>query len=65
MTSLRYHSSAPDPWTLPRPHRDPHLRLLHHGEIQPMTEPSRCGLQRLSMALFGLTVVAIIGVLVA
>ncbi len=39
MASLSYRSSRPDGWTVPRPHRDPSLRLQIHGPIRPMEEP--------------------------
>jgi hypothetical protein len=40
MASLSYRSSRPDGWTMPRPHRDPSLRYMMHGPIQPMYQPS-------------------------
>lgn len=40
--SARHHSSRPDHWAHPRPHRDPSLRRKHYGPVQPMEydEPS-------------------------
>lgn len=43
MQSLTYRSSPPDHWTMPRPHRDPSLRLRQYGRIQPMDEPGLLG----------------------
>lgn len=40
MASLSFHSSRPDQWTMPRPHRDASLRFHKHGRIQPMHQPS-------------------------
>ena len=39
MSSLSFRSSRPDTWTQPRPYRDPSLRYMQHGPIQPMEEP--------------------------
>jgi len=39
MASLSFRSSRPDGWTMPRPHRDPSIRYMMHGPIQPMEEP--------------------------
>jgi hypothetical protein len=39
MSSLSYRSSQPDPWVMPRPHRDASLRYMIHGPIQPMEQP--------------------------
>jgi hypothetical protein len=39
MASLSYKSSRPDGWTMPRPHRDPSVRYMMHGPIQPMEQP--------------------------
>ncbi|MBD2842038.1 MULTISPECIES: hypothetical protein [Erythrobacter] len=39
MSKYTFRSSAPDPWTQPRPFRDPTLRRYHYGKIQPMEEP--------------------------
>ena len=36
MTRSTYHSSRPDPWTLPRSVQDPSQRLVKHGKILPM-----------------------------
>jgi hypothetical protein len=38
MTTQRFHSSAADSWTQPRAHRDPGLRRMHYGRIQPMEQ---------------------------
>lgn len=42
MTGWTKHSQQACAWNRPRPHRDPSLRYLHHGPIQPMKEP--CGI---------------------
>ena len=39
MTHLRFNSSAPDKWVLPRPHSDASTRFAKHGKIQPMEKP--------------------------
>ena len=39
MSSLSYRTSRPDGWTVPRPYRDPSLRHMIHGPIQPMEQP--------------------------
>ena len=39
MSAMRYQSSRPDGWVMPRPHRDAHQRYLAYGPIQPMEEP--------------------------
>jgi hypothetical protein len=39
MASMRYRSSRPDVWVMPRPHQDPSLRYQTHGPIRPMEEP--------------------------
>jgi hypothetical protein len=39
MSSLSYRSSRPDTWTQPRAHRDPSIRYMKHGPIQPMEQP--------------------------
>lgn len=36
-----YRSSAPDRWTLPRPHSDASSRLHKFGPLMPMDEPKR------------------------
>lgn len=33
---MNRHSSAPDTWTLPRPHRDASTRMHKHGPVLPM-----------------------------
>ena len=40
MTFQRFHTSAPDEWTKPRPHLDPSTRLYRHGPIRPLEETS-------------------------
>ena len=39
MSRLSFRSSRPDPWTMPRPHRDASLRYMQHGPIEPMEQP--------------------------
>ena len=39
MSAMRYRSSRPDDWVMPRPHRDAHQRYLTYGPIQPMDQP--------------------------
>ena len=41
MTTAAYRTSRPDPWTLPRAHRDASLRYHMHGPIQPMDYQER------------------------
>lgn len=41
MSAMRFNSSNPDPWTMPRPPLDPSQRLRKHGRIQPMEGESR------------------------
>lgn len=38
MSAMRFRSSSPDSWTLPRPHSDASQRYMKHGPIQPMLE---------------------------
>ena len=38
MSHHTFHSSRPDSWTQPRAHRDPGLRRMHYGRIQPMEQ---------------------------
>lgn len=38
-TYTGYRSSPSCSWVAPRPHRDPSLRYMMHGPIQPMEEP--------------------------
>jgi hypothetical protein len=45
MSSFSYRSSRPDKWTQPRAYRDPSIRYMMHGPIQPMEQPTL--LQRL------------------
>ena len=40
MSSMSFRSSRPDNWVMPRPYSDPTLRLMKHGRILPMEEPS-------------------------
>jgi hypothetical protein len=40
MSNLTFRSSPPDTWILPRPHRDPSLRLMTYGPLVPMDPPS-------------------------
>ncbi len=39
MSHAPIHSSAPDRWTLPRPHTDATLRQIKYGRVRPMEEP--------------------------
>lgn len=39
MSTVSFHSSRPDNWVHPRPHRDASLRRMAHGPIQPMEHP--------------------------
>ncbi len=39
MSAYTFHSSRPDRWTSPRPTRDPALRRMIHGPLQPMEQP--------------------------
>ncbi len=50
MSAYTFRSSKPDHWTSPRPFRDPTLRLMHHGRVQPM-EQHRSGLLARLLAL--------------
>ena len=36
MSQYSFHSSRTDSWSSPRPYRDPTLRRMHYGPIQPM-----------------------------
>lgn len=36
MSNLSFHTSRPDSWSSPRPHRDPGLRRLTYGPLVPM-----------------------------
>lgn len=36
MSSYSFHSSRPNEWVSPRAYRDPTLRRMHYGAIQPM-----------------------------
>lgn len=45
MTHHSYRSSRADNWTSPRPYSDANLRLMKHGKVRPMREPT--WLQRL------------------
>lgn len=36
----RFHSSRPCRWNVPKPYTDASLRMMKHGPIQPMDEPS-------------------------
>ena len=36
MSNLSFRSSRPDTWILPRPHRDPGMRLMTYGPLVPM-----------------------------
>lgn len=38
--SRLHNSSTPCAWVQPRPHRDPSLRYMTYGPIQPMRKPS-------------------------
>ena len=38
MATRCFRSSRPDEWTLPRPPRDPSLRLRAYGPIRPMVK---------------------------
>ncbi len=40
MTSAPIHTSAPDKWTMPRPHTDAAHRRMKYGAIRPMEEPT-------------------------
>jgi len=51
MSQYSFHSSRTDGWTSPRPHRDPTLRRMHYGPIQPMDQPRWNLLARLLRAL--------------
>lgn len=52
MSAYTIHSSRPHESILPRSHRDPHIRYLSYGPIQPMDEP-RGWLARLLARLLG------------
>lgn len=41
MTAFSFRSSKSNHWVQPRPSRDPHLRLLNYGPIQPMERPRK------------------------
>jgi len=36
MSNLSFRTSRPDTWILPRPHRDPSMRLMTYGPLVPM-----------------------------
>ena len=38
MSTLSFRSSRPDTWILPRPHRDPGMRLMTYGPLVPMDD---------------------------
>ncbi len=40
MSNLTYRSSRPDKWVQPRPYSDASQRLMKHGRVLPMDEPS-------------------------
>ncbi|NNC60156.1 MAG: hypothetical protein HKO05_09215 [Erythrobacter sp.] len=40
MATSTYRSSRPDAWVQPRPYADPSVRMMKHGPIQPLTQPS-------------------------
>ena len=40
MSSMPFRSSRSDSWTTPRSHTDATLRMMKHGKIQPMHQPS-------------------------
>lgn len=39
MSAMRFRSSRPDDWVMPRPHLDAHQRYQTYGPIQPMDKP--------------------------
>jgi hypothetical protein len=39
MSAYTFHSSRPDRWISPRPTRDPALRRMVNGPLQPMERP--------------------------
>ena len=40
MSNLSFRSSRPDTWIMPRPHRDPGMRLMTYGPLVPMDQPT-------------------------
>jgi hypothetical protein len=40
MSAMRYRSSRPNNWIIPRPHRDAHQRFRTYGPVRPMHEPN-------------------------
>lgn len=38
MSNLSFRTSRPDAWILPRPHRDPGMRLMTYGPLVPMDD---------------------------
>ena len=39
MSKITYRSSQPDPWSNPRPQRDPSQRYMTYGKLLPMEQP--------------------------
>jgi hypothetical protein len=40
MSSVKFRSSRPDPWFLPRAHQDPAQRRRIYGPLLPMEPPT-------------------------
>lgn len=51
MSHYSFHSSKPDHWVSPRPHRDPTVRAMAYGRVRPMHEPR--GVMALLERVFG------------